>query len=105
MVPVGALEATRIVVVEVTTAVEVVVLGEAVMVTSTNPLVSVLVSVVNAVEVAVTGVATREQAEETTSANIPLVTIQKGSVFIVSYQGHSREEPGQRHGARQQASL
>lgn len=92
------------VVVEVTTVVEVVVLGEAVMVTAMNPLVTVLVFVVNAVEVVVTGVATSEQAEETTSAIIPLITIQKGSVSNLTYQGHSRVDPGQHPGGQPQVS-
>ena len=72
MVPVGALGATRMVVVEVTTAVEVDVLVATVTVTCTKPDVTVPVAVVNAVEVVVTGLATREQAEETTSASIML---------------------------------
>ena len=104
MIPVGALGATRMVVVEVTTAVDVVVLVSAVMVTRANPLVAVLVSVVIAVEVVVTGVATREQAEETMSARPLLAVIRDSSPSESSYQGHSREEQGQRHGGQQPAS-
>lgn len=57
------------VVVEVTTDVDRTVLVAAVTVTWKKPEVTVPVSVVSAVEVVVTGVATSEQAEETTSAS------------------------------------
>ena len=71
MAPVGALEATKIVVVEVTVAVLVTVLVEPVVVVVIAPLVAVTLVVARMVEVVVTGVACREQAELMTSAEKP----------------------------------